>query len=359
MRYLIKDLRQKLIEFAYSHWSNSDRELSDGYTILLPTPSDLPVFFSLALEIIKKQDLTDLKEVLIIPDWPSAPFEKFCTRIARDYSNLPIRFASLGLKDQLAWALTKGITTRHFTQLVRGIDETRTDYAIIHDSDLFLPPGDFLRTQYEVCRDRGLAVFGIQSRRSMAREDRQVFAATWEATLSVRWAKSFPPFMHKGQYKVVRGRRQEFDTTLLPQYLTDANLIDWTPRHGDFFHFRYVIATYRNFLNGKRLEPAYGLKLFLIRILIDVFDVSGWHYSHIPAHSKFLEGNLGLSNLQSNPDGLRYITEFAETLRSIIHAKIFSQQQNNVLESRLLDLLRSLKIDPDQIRPPRLQCMRD
>ena len=343
----MSDLRNKAVEYAYRHWSNRDYGLEDGYTILLPTPSDLPVFLSLALEIIKKQDLTGLKEILIVPDWPSAPFEKFCTRIARDYSNLPIRFASLGLKDQLAWALTKGITTRHFTQLVRGIDETRTDYAIIHDSDLFLPPGDFLRTQYEACRDRGLAVFGIEPRRSMAREDRQTFAATWEATLSVQWAKSFPPFMHKGQYKVIRGRRQEFDTTLLPQYLTDAKLIDWTPRHGDFFHFRYVIATYRNFLNGKPLEPLYGLKLFLIRTLVDAFDVSGWHYSHVPEHSEFLEGGFGLSDLQSHHDGPRHIGEFKETLRGIIHAKIFSQHQNEALKSRLEDLLRSLKVDLD------------
>jgi hypothetical protein len=340
-------LRQKLIEYAYSRWSKSDRGLSDGYTILLPIPSDLPVFLSLALEIIKKQDLTHLKEVLIIPDWPSLPFEKFCTDITRNYNNLPIRFVPLGLKDQLAWTLTKGITTRHFTQLVRGIDETRTEYAIIHDSDAFLLPGDFLKTQYEACRNRGLAAFGVGFRRSMMREGRGTFINTWEMTFSVGWAKSFRPFMHKGQSSVVKGRRQEFDTMLLPQYLTDANLIDWTPRYGDFLHFRYVIATYRNFLNGKRVLPNYGLKLFLIRILIDVFDISGWHYSHVPEHSEFLEGKFGLSDLQSHPDGLRHIHGFKETLRGIIHAKIFSQHQSEVLESRLVDLLRSMKVDPD------------
>jgi len=347
MRHLINDMRQKLIEYAYSRWSTSDCQLSDGYTILLPTPSDLPVFFSLAFEILKNQDLTGLKEVLIIPDWPSLPFERLGTDIARDSDKLSIRFASLGLKDRLAWTLTKSITTRHFTQLIRGIDEARTDYAIIHDSDLFLLPVDFLKTQYEACRDRGLAVFGIERRRRMAREDRDTFVATWEMVLSVRWAKSFRPFMHKGQLSIINGRRQEFDTTHLPQYLTDVKLIDWTPRHSDFFHFRYVIATYRNFLNGKPLFPDYGLKLFLIRTLIDVFDRSGWHYSHVPAHEEFLEGKFGLSDLQSHPDGPRLFGQFKETLRGIIHAKIFSQHQSEMLDSRLVDLLRSLKVSPD------------
>jgi hypothetical protein len=349
MRYLISDLRQKLIEYTYSRWSSSHRELSDGYTILLPTPSDLPVFFSLALAIIQKQDLTGLREILVIPDWPSQPFEEFCADIGRKSGDLPIRLVSLKLRDQLAWAVTKGITTRHFTQLVRGIDETHTEHAIIHDSDLFLPPSDFLRTQCEACRDRGLAVLGVEPRREMVFDGHSTFVATWEMTFSVRWAKSFPPFMHKGQFSVVGGRRQDFDTTLLPQYLTDEKLIGWTPRHGDFFHFQYVIATYRDFVSGKPLFPTYGLRLFLIRTLIDVFDVSGWHYSHVPEHSEFLEGRFGLSDLRSQPDGPRRVREFRDTLRGIIHAKIFSEQQNTLLESRLSALLESLKIDPGQI----------
>lgn len=110
MRYPISDLREKLIEYAYSRWPNSDRELSDGYTILLPTSSDLSVFISSALEIIRNQDLTDLKDVLVIPDRPSPPVEECCTDIARNSGNLPIHFAHLGLKDRLVWALSKGIT---------------------------------------------------------------------------------------------------------------------------------------------------------------------------------------------------------------------------------------------------------
>jgi hypothetical protein len=345
MRHLIQDIRSKVIEYAYSQWSDNDRELSGGYTILLPTPSDLPLFLNLALEIIKNQDLTDLKEILIIPDWPSPLVEEFYRHIAKDYVNLPIRFISLRRRDQLAWALTKSITTRHFTQLVRGIDETNTDYAIIHDSDLFLPSGNFLRTQYEACHNRKLVAFGVEPWQP---EDPDTFVATWEMTFSVKWAKSFPPFMHRGQIKVIKGHRWDFDTTLLPQYLTDEQLIDWNSRQGDFFHFRYTIAAYRKFVNGQRLPANYGLKLFLIRTLIDAFDVSDSHYQiNVPDHSEFLEGKFGLSDLKSHPNGSRLITQFKETLRGIISAKIFSQHRTEILEKRLADLLCSLKVDPD------------
>jgi hypothetical protein len=345
MRHLIRNLRQKIIEHPYSRWSDSNRKLSDGYTILLATPSDLPLFLNLALEIIKNQDLTDLKEILIIPDWPSTLFEEFYRHIAKDYINLPVRFISLRRRDQLAWTLTKSITTRHFTQLVRGIDETTTEYAIIHDSDLFLPPGDFLRTRYETCRNHGLVVFGVEPWR---REEPDSFVVTWEMVFSVKWAKSFPPFMHRGQVKVIEGHRYDFDTTLLPQYLTDAQLIDWNSRHGDFFHFRYTIAAYRKFVNGQPLPPNFGLKLFLIRTLIDAFNVSQSHCQiNVPDHNEFLKGKFGLSNLKSHPNGPRLITKFKETLRGIIRAKIFSQHQTEILEKRLVDLLCSLKVDPD------------
>jgi hypothetical protein len=347
MMQLVQDFRQKLIKYAYNRWSNNDCELSDGYTILLPIPSDLPVFLSLAIEIIKKQDLTGAKELLIIPDWPSASFEKFCKDIAKQCSSLPMRYVSLGMRDQLAWTLSKGITTRHFTQLVRGIEETCTKYAFIQDSDAFLQISDFIKTQYETCYNRGLAVYGVESRRSMAREDRDIFVSTWEMMFSIAWVKSFPPFMHKGQYSFVNSSRQEFDTMLLPQYLTDKKLIDYTPRNGDFFHFRFVIATYRNFLNKRQLQPNYGLKLFLIRTLIDVFDISGWNYQNVPTHNEFLEGKFGLSELQYLSDGLRYVYEFKGTLQGIINARIFNQHQSEALSRRLVDLLCSLKVDPN------------
>jgi hypothetical protein len=347
MRELVGEVHNRLIACTYRRWSDSERQLARGYTILLPIPSDLPVFLALALEIISKQDLTGLKEVLVIPDWPSVRFAVFCKKIVRTYSGLPIRSASLGLKDRLAWALTKGIIVRHFTRVVRGIDELRTDHAIIHDVDLFLRPGDFLKTQYEACRDGDLAVYGVEPRRSMARQDRDTFVATWEMTFSTKWAKSFRPCVHKGQSLVIAGRRQEFDTMLLPQYLTDEKLIDWGPKQSDFFHFRYVVASYRNFVNGKVLPKNYGLKLFLIRTLIDAFDVSGWHYGHVPRHDEFLQGEFGLSDLRSDPDGIRLINEFKGTLGGIIDAGIFSQHRSDMLRDRLTNLLQSMRVHPD------------
>jgi hypothetical protein len=341
--YYINDLRNNLIKIVYKKWHKKITTLLDGYTILLPTPHDLPIFLKLALEIIKKQDLTHMREILIIPDWPSKKFSRYYETLAAKHPTLPLRLINLTTADQLAWILTKSITTRHFTQLIRGIDETTTKYAILHDSDLFLPPGNFLETQYKTCSERNLSVYGVEPRLSMIREDRNTFVATWEMTFSIQWAKSFSPAMHKGQISIIKGRRQEFDTTLLPQYLTDSNLIDYNANNHIFYHFRYVIATYRNMTNNKPLKINYGLKLFLIRTLIDIFEDYDWKYDHIPEHQEFIDGKYGLSELLSHQDGNRLLNRFKNEFEGIIYANIFNAEQNNILKQRLESLLQSLQ----------------
>jgi hypothetical protein len=137
MNYFLNDLRILLINLFYSKWKNKCLNLTDGYTLLIPTPSDLPIFLELTLEIISKQNKTNLEEIIVVPDWPSKKFKSYFENKLISF-DVPIKVIDLGLKDRLAWKLTRSITTRHFTQLIRAVDAVRTEYAIIHDADLFL-----------------------------------------------------------------------------------------------------------------------------------------------------------------------------------------------------------------------------
>lgn len=343
MNYIINDTRVFLIKLFYSHWIQKHRSLEPGYTILLPTPSDLPVFLALALEVISKQDQAHLKEIIVIPDWPSSKFERYFETLINSIKCKPIRFVNINNTDKLAWKLTKSITTRHFTQIVRGIDETTTLHAIIHDSDLFLPPGDFLLQQFLTCRNNHLVVYGLDMRRSLSRFDRKEFVATWEMTCSTNWFRSFPPYMHKGQVTKINGRRQEFDTTLLPQYLTDPSLISWKDRSNEYVHFSYVIASYRNFINKKGYIPAYSVKLFLIRTLVDVFDFTGWEYRGLPEHEEFLDGKHGVKELVADKKhGGRIISEFKQKIDTIINNDLFPKEKLNLFERRTNQFLESV-----------------
>jgi hypothetical protein len=340
MKNLINDLRGFLIMLFYCRWHNKDRVLEDGYTLLVPTPSDLPVFLELTLEVLSKQDLNHLKEIIVIPDWPSTEFEAYFSNRERSQLSVPVRFINLSLKDKLAWRLTKSVNTRHFSQLVKAVDSIKTKHAIIHDADLFLVPGRFLLEQYVYCRDHGLNVYGLDIRRSFSRSDRKEFVATWEMVFLTSWFLSFAPSRHKGQVLKINGRRQDFDTTLLPQYMTDPSTIAWKDRNREYFHFNYVICGYRYFLNKKDYSPSYSLKLFLIRTLIDAFDCSGWGYDCVPSHQDFLEGKHGIKELIADKiSGKRLFDEFFAKMNGILQCNMFDGEKAFVIERRVKELV--------------------
>ena len=346
----VNDARMFLIRHAYSAWAPETDQLEDGYTVLLPTPADLPVFFDLAMEVLSHQNKALLREIVVIPDWPSPSFEAYLKERCRSYEGMPVRTVSLKSIDKWAWRLTKSITTRHFTQLLRGIDALRTSHAIIHDCDLFLPPGNFLLEQYLTCTQEGLSVYGLDVRRSLARTDREEFVATWEMTFSTKWFRSFPPYQHKGQMAVVNGIRQEFDTTLLPQYLSRAESIGWRDRSNEYFHFNYVIASFRNFMTGRGYVPAYSLKLFLIRTLVDAFDRTGWTYRGLPEQSEFLAGMHGLRELVAdNALGKTTLVEFAKKLGGLAASGVFSAEKSRFITERGRELYSSIGAPPGLI----------
>jgi hypothetical protein len=347
MHALINDIRVGLSRLAFPSWGGkgSGRELGDGYTVLLPVPADLPVFARLALEILSRQDLSGLKEVIVIPDWPCGEFKKYLETILPSTPDLPVRVVDIFPRDKLAWALTKSISTRHFCQLIRGVEATKTRHALIHDADLFLPAGSFLSEQYATCQRRDLDVYGLDIRRSQVRSDREVFVATWEMTFAVSWFRSFPPYMHKGHVRNINGRRQEFDTTLLPQYLTPKERIDWQDRGGEYVHFGYVVASYRNFLNGKKHHPGLALKLFLIRVLIDVFEDSTWRYKGLPTHEEFCSRHglvAGLvKELREGSRAHPLICEFRDKIDAIARMSILGPVRSVQIKARSDEFLRS------------------
>jgi hypothetical protein len=338
MKYLMNDLRILLINLFYFKWQKIGRDFENGYTALIPTPSDLPIFLDLTLEIISRQNKNSLQEIIIVPDWPSKKFEAYFEQKIK-LSQVPIRLINLRLKDKLAWRFTKSITTRHFTQLIRAVDAVKTKYAIIHDADLFLPPGDFLFQQYLYCTQNQLNVFGLDTRRSLSRFDYKEFVATWEMMFSTEWFRSFAPSKHKGQFVEINGRRQEFDTTSLPQYLTDPKTVAWKDRSNEYFHFSFVIASYRNFMNKKEWVPAYSLNLFLIRTLVDASNIQGWEYNRLPNYKDFLDGKFGLKELiESGENGKRLLREFFHKIEGILTHNILPSDNIHFIQSRVDEL---------------------
>ena len=331
-------VRERLFNAFYNTWPRPEGELADGYTIIAPIPADLPVFLFLTLEVLKHQDLKEVGEILVVPDEPSAEFETLCRSLIAETRGLPpVRFKPLRSQDKLMLRLSGTPNFRHFMQLVNGVSASRTRYATLHDADLFLPAGDFLHQNFAACRDGGLSVFGIERRSTQSRDGRDI-AATWEVTFDVEWARSFPPKAHKGQRAEYGGRVQEFDTMIYPQYLSAPEVVGLAENMPPYYHFRHVISSWRDLKNGHPTPLNGGLKLFLIRTLVDVFDHSGWDYDPLPEHKAFVDGTVDYSRMMSDEEADEMVRFFFAEFNGLIDAHIFDEAQNRELRRRVSEL---------------------
>jgi hypothetical protein len=253
-----------------------------GYTLLVPVPGDLPVFLELALTVCGRLDPEHRVETLVIPDRPNAVCAAVVERHARTWPG-PLRMVWLRRPDRWLTRWLNNPHNNHFLQLLNGAEHARSTHFLLHDADLFLFDPDSLRRQYEACAGRGLACLGVNPVWDGWFAQRGIqLAATWELTGELAWLRGFPPYLHRGHDDTLGGERHTFDTTLYPQCHTPPERVTVQSMAGGFVHFNYVICTYRFFQNARGPYEDDHFRLLLVRLLIDLFDRTGWRYELPP-----------------------------------------------------------------------------
>ncbi len=245
---------------------------TDGYSLLVPVPGDLPVFLRLALAVCRHQDPGSRLETIVLPDRLTPVMRSIVAEARRDWPG-EIRLQPLPVPER--WVLPRlGNPGRnHATQLIVGVSRSRASHIVLHDADLFLMSGDLHRREFEMCRERRLACLGISPPWDpwYAEHGRQL-AATWELCAQVEWLRSFAPVLHMAHKNELFGEQHTFDTTFYPQARTDPSLIAVTPTD-DFVHFNYVISNYRHFVrphDDRWYDTRF--RLLLVRLLVELFD---------------------------------------------------------------------------------------
>ncbi len=283
-----------LIQAVHGGWHFRSSETQAGYTVLVPVPADLPVFTKIALHTLFSQDPAHIVEALVIPDQPSPAYREVYGKIRAELPTpaFDVRLVEMGAMDRLLGKISGGGNTFHFLQLINGIEHSRGQHVLFHDSDLFLPPGDTLAKRFEEYLARGVSVFGVNPRRSVYNEHCQHFVATWEMLTSRAWLTRFKPYLMRGQTATVKGKTYEFDTTLLPQCMSAPEEVQHNVLNNAMVHFNYIITTYRNFNKSPKPFHDSAFKMLFIRLLVDALDHSGWHYD-LPTLQSCVAGLAG------------------------------------------------------------------
>lgn len=248
-----------------------------GYSVLLPVPGDLPVFLKIAMSTVNAQDAAGLAETLVIPDVDSPDFERAFELAKRDWSNGPIRVVRLRPIERFVTKRINSPHTNHWLQMTNGIEAARTRFVLLHDADLFITDRTFLAGHYAEIERRQLACLGINPVWDAwyAQNGLDHVTATWELMFDVDWARSFKPWQHRGHNGVVKGKAHEFDTTLLPQSLTEPSRISRHQGDWGFVHFNYVISSFRRFQDADRAGTQYAdehFRVLLVRLLVDAYQ---------------------------------------------------------------------------------------
>jgi hypothetical protein len=266
-------LKAFVLGVLFGRWRPA-RTLTDGYSILMPMPMDMPFLLRFALEGLRDMDTTHCNQIVVIPDGWGKDGGREYQRVIRAFDDPRIELTSLPPevhflihRIQKRRSNCTAANWSHWAMIVEGINCAAHKYAFLHDADAFFIDADGLERQYVECRDRGMVTLGVQYRAdAFFSEIGYWIPGTWEMMYSVPWARSRSPITLKGQWQDSPHGWHEFDTMLYPQYLDyptgKVGAMESPPR---IVHFHGAVTTYRAFKDRK--DESVGDDLFRLLLL--------------------------------------------------------------------------------------------
>jgi hypothetical protein len=245
---------KRIVQTAFFGRWRRGQPLTPGYTILLPTPMDMPFLLRFALEGLRHLNTENCNQILVIPDGWGGDGGKAFREVVAACDDPRVALAELrpGIrfyiqKIQMRKSRASAANWSHWAMIVEGTSSARSEHAFLHDADAFFVDADALERQYRECRDRSMNTLGVQVRTD-AFFERIGYAipGTWEMMYSVRWARRRNPLTLKGMWQSTPHGDHEFDTMLYPQYLDyPTGTIGAMAEPPRVVHFHGAVTTYR------------------------------------------------------------------------------------------------------------------
>ena len=281
----------------YGRWPRPG-SLTDGYSVVLPLPGDLPVFLELALAGLARQNPAGRVETLVVPDRLTPEFVATYKRATAHFDWGPVRLLEIGRRGQALQRTKNGPWTKasshlnHFLQIYHGAAGARTTHVILHDADLVLTDARFLAERFALCSERRLACLGVERRFDDWYEANGLgpVLATWELMFDLRWLRSFPPWQISGQSHLIGDVEKKFDTLDYVQTRTPAEKRGLQEMPSGYVHFNWAITHYRLFQeSGSGAFTDGHFLILLMRLLSDAFGQADGS-QHLPTVEQLVRG---------------------------------------------------------------------
>src|SRR5947209_19224982 len=114
----------------------------DGYTILLPSPMDMPFLLRFALEGLRHLDTSHCRQIIVIPDGCGADRAAALRQVVDSCGDPRVELARLRAA---AHFLVHGMRRSggeianwtHWAMIIEGINRAKCEYIFLHDADAF------------------------------------------------------------------------------------------------------------------------------------------------------------------------------------------------------------------------------
>lgn len=324
-----------------------------GYTILLPSPMDMPFLLRYALEGLARLEIPNCRQILIVPDGWGKDRGAALRSVMAQFDDPRIEMVDLRPVDYLAIRSMRppGSAATHWMMVVNGTTFARCEYAFLHDADAFFLEADGLERQFRECRDRGMSTLGVTARSDpFFQEVGYAIPGTWELMYSTRWARAQGPHRLRGQNWPTPRGSHAFDSMLYRQYMDypqgTVGVMENPPR---FVHYNGTIFTYRMFRDaGGRQVVDELFRVLLLALLEDLIPAADGTRI-VPTVAELARGleDPSASVVYSSEVAVREYPVFREMLDAMCNSPIFQGDR----ASRIADLVRPFDEHYAQ-RPP-------
>ena len=225
-----------------------------GYTVIIACNYNLRMILDTVLQLIVRQDTTNLKELMVAFELTESQFpESFKRHILERFPSLPITFLTYS-RYQSFWARAIDWPWLYsWVSWVKGISLSKTRYVLIHDYDALPIRPDFFEERFRLMQELGTTFVGVSPYLSNGIVAEDGFASTWELMIDAQVIRDrFRPVEIFNRIGRIDDRMVEFDTFLYAQGKLKSTTIVPVELPADLVHLGQVISQHTQVLNGRQ-----------------------------------------------------------------------------------------------------------
>jgi len=246
-------------------------KLERGYTILLCLPANLPCMTFLSVNYLKKLNLKNCKEILIVLD----SGKDLVTPLLKDIRfSTPFKVIKSNKILKYICRISNSPFKYHWLQIFTGLNECKTKWLLLKGCNLYFKDINIYENYYRFVNSRNLILSGIKYRVDIHKD----LIGTYEMFINTNIKKICKPIELIATVK----NKKQYDTLLFIQKRILGELgykkVIKLYKVPKIIHISYVISSYRQIFKYKQFNDD-SLRFWFLVLMNELLTNTKWFNS--------------------------------------------------------------------------------